>query len=61
MMRRAGFAILFPLVLAVPCMGEDSELAGILKRTLKALSPYRLEVAVGPRLAATVRPSVRRP
>jgi len=36
-----GFII---LALALPCMAGQSELTGVLKRTVKAHSPYKLEL-----------------
>ncbi len=37
----AGFAL---IVLAMPCKAGDSELTGVLKKTVKAHSPYKLEL-----------------
>ncbi|HUU01571.1 MAG TPA: hypothetical protein VM425_09040 [Myxococcota bacterium] len=43
-MRMAILAGLAFFALASPCMAGDSELTGVLKKTVKAHSPYRLEL-----------------
>jgi len=43
-MKKLFLTIPLLLVLAQPCIAEESELTGVLSKTVKALSPYRLKL-----------------